>query len=131
MTLIDEYTCTFNFFVPFDKKCVVENRPVVVENRLGTSKHQFILKILNVLSPKYDVLKTKLNLIYLQNGNKRVEKTDSKSLPLYILLYVLVLKVSNRQGSQLISLMKDQVGFRCRRHLDRVIHLSETLKLTT
>ena len=24
---------------------------IVVENRLGTSKHQFILKILNVLSP--------------------------------------------------------------------------------
>ena len=33
------------------------------------------------------VLKTKLNLIYLQNGNKRVEKTDSKSLLPSVLLY--------------------------------------------
>ena len=29
---------------------------IVVENRLGTSKHQFILKILNVLSPTCDAL---------------------------------------------------------------------------
>ena len=29
---------------------------IVVENRLGTSKHQFILKILNMLSPTYDAL---------------------------------------------------------------------------
>ena len=33
-----------------------KNVSIVVENRLGTSKHQFILKILNVLSPTYDAL---------------------------------------------------------------------------
>ena len=33
-----------------------KNVSILVENRLGTSKHQFILKILNVLSPTYDAL---------------------------------------------------------------------------
>ena len=33
------------------------------------------------------VLTTKLNLMYLQNGNKRVETMDSKSFPSSILLY--------------------------------------------
>ena len=33
-----------------------KNVSIVVDNRLGTSKHQFILKILNVLSHTYDAL---------------------------------------------------------------------------
>ena len=39
---------------------------------------------LSVLLRK-SVLKAKLNLMYLQNGDKRVETTDSKSLPTSIL----------------------------------------------
>ena len=52
MTLVDEYTLMhFNFFFHSTK-----NVSIVVENPLGTSKNQFILKIFNMLSPTYDVL---------------------------------------------------------------------------
>ena len=55
---------------------------IVVENHLGTSKHQFILKNLNMLSPTYDALMPRQVRLETKSFMSEISGTITKTIAL-------------------------------------------------